>query len=322
MNEVVKISSSKEPAEIIKKHPSLKEGYLEFCFTLPVCLRLSEKDEFEVYIPRKNFPFIILSEEVIRETSSFGKGKGVEIISDVEGGFRLTQLSIIFKDENPKIPRENLRDVYEKDVLRATNRFLDVFRYITCRYPIQSIADLDSVGTLGITRHDEKGKGDFIISIAFGTGGYLAPHQPLLDETKVKQIREFSKKIDSIALEDLFLMDVRRHYFMGRDLEALILGVTTLEIVISKKEVYIEYSLKERFLRLFAKNLYRALLKRKVEKLLLKNPNTPKNLLGFVQFAIKERDAVVHNGRKILKGDIKKHIDSLEKAIQYIKEIK
>jgi len=321
MDEAVKIGSSKEPTELIKKYPSLKEGYLEFSFTLPICLHLPNGDEFELYIPERKFPFIIVSEEVIRETSAYGKGKGVEIISDVEGGFRLTQLSIVFKDENPKIPREKLRDVYERDVIRATNRFLDVCRYITCRYPIQSIPDLDSVRNLGVTRYDEKGKGKFVINITFGTEGYLAPHQPLLGEIKIKEIREFSKKFDSIPLEDLFLMDVKRHYFMGRDLEALIGGTTALEIVVSRKEVYVGYSLKERFLRLFTKNLYRGLLKRKTEKLLLKNPKTPKNLLGFVKAAIRERDAVVHNGRKSLKGNIKKHIDSIEKAIKYIKEL-
>jgi hypothetical protein len=320
MDNAINIRSSKESSEIILRHPFLKQGYLEFCFTLPICLHLQKENEFEVSIPGRDFPFVVVSEEVIRKESPFGTAKSAEITSDTEGGFRLTQLSIIFEDKNQSIPEEKIRDVYGKDVIRAINRFLEIYRYTTQRFAIQNIVDLDSLMYLGITRYNGAGKPvKFALSITFGKGGFLSGYQPLLDGAKIEEIDRLSKNFNSIAIEDLFFMDVKRHYFMGRDLEALILAVATLEITVNKKDIHINYSIKERFLKfLFKNNLYRALLKRKVEKLLSRTPGVSENLLSSVQSAIKERDAVVHGGRRSLKGNLEKHIDSLEKAIKYI----
>lgn len=299
------------------KYPFLSAGYLNFSFILPTCFYLDKDYDFLVYLSNWENPFVVNTEEVIEGYDSrYGTSHNVEVVSDVAGAFRLTRLNIFFQDKEPYISLEKIRSLYERDVIKVANHFIDAYRYLTGRYAISNVFNLSSVRDLLIKRGDKNGKEKFLISLEFGKGAVLTPFSLLRSREEHINLQELTIKDSPIPLEDLFLMDAKRHASTGHDLQAIISGVTALELAVSSVETHIDLKIWERLLVFF---LRYSNLQTRIKKILTQNVNAPKGLLGNVIFAIRERNRVVHGRKRTLKGDIEKHLQYIETAIKYIR---
>lgn len=263
------------------------------------------------------FPFdkrriVIKTEDLTeREDSRFGTSVGVEIASDIDAAFRFTKLNVLIRDENSSIPTDALRDVYESDVIRATNRFIDSYRFVTGRHAIANLHNLSSVRQLSITRFDDEGQvGNFVINFG-AAGAVLRVHQPPLSEETHSQIS--AKFVNGVPLEDQLMMDAARYATIGHSIQALISAITALDVVVR------EYpkSRPRWFMRLWHRN---SVLEQLVKTSL---SNVSDNLdISVVVGAIRERHKVVHAGRRNLKGDIMKYIKNIEAAVQLLRQPK
>jgi len=298
------------------RYQFLSQGCLVFSFTLPICLHLDSNTDFLVNLHGWSSPFVINTEEYIEEYDPrYGNARNAEVNSDISSAFRFTRMNVIFQDINRGIPLDKTLELYQKDTLKAVNHFLNAYRYLTKRNAINNIFSLYATRSLKIYRVDQKGKEEFEIIINFGTDGALSPFLPLRSIEEHKKLHELISQDSLIPLEELFLMDAKRYAIIGYELQSLITGVIALEASIGKKGKK-KASLQSWVLNLFLR--YDS-LQSEVERLLNNNPNTPKSLIGDVIFAIRERNRVIHNGKTFIDGDIRKHLESIESAIKYIK---
>lgn len=301
------------------KYQFLSSGYLVFSFILPICLHLENNFDFLVNLRGWPHPFIINTEECIEEYDPrYGNSKNAEVNSDIASAYRFTRLNIVFLDKNPTIPLEKIKELYENDVLKAVNHFLNAYRHITERHAINNIFSLSSVRSLIIYRGDKEGKEQFQIVIQFGVDGLLSTFLPFRSSEEHTRLKELALKDQPIPLDELLLMDAKRYSAIGYELQSLITAVTALEISIGNRKAKRSIRRMQYFLDFFLKNRR---LQNKVKSLLNENLNTPKGLVGEVIFAIRERNRVVHDGKNFVKGDIKKHLESIRLAIKYIKDI-
>jgi len=300
---------------VVKKHSFLLPQYLVFSFTLPVCLHLREGYDFLIKTEGTSNHFIIVTKEYVEGFDPrHGEGKNVEVFSDSVSAFRFTRISVLFPDYKPEIPLEGILRRNEKNVLKAVNHFLNCYRYTTGRSGVRNIYSLTSCRDLRVERGEKEGIRNFLIVINFGKEGVLSPFLPLRNLDEHKRLQSLTTSLDSIPLESLLLMDARRYAIDGHDAQAIINAVTALEIVVNKKNTKLNFI--QKILVNFIKGYgFRA----RVVKILKATPTFPEKLIVNVISAIKDRHRVVHRG-KALKGNIDQHLNSVEKAVNALKD--
>lgn len=299
----------KDFSGIEQKYPFLKNGYLVFSLALPISLKLSSDRFFEISLDSKKF--LLNSEEIYNSFDPrFGEGKNIEVPSDIFSGFRYSRLNILFADENPKIPEENLKRAYGYSISEAVNNFLNIYRF-TVNRPIIQLFDFDFVYDLNIRRVAGKDT-KFLQEISYGKNASIQPCQPLLAEDQQEKIDKLLRENYVVSLDNLFLMNAERHMFLNCPREALVLGVNALEFVANSKNVKLKYDWKDWLCKyILHKNVYRGLLQKRIKMLISNNQLSKK-----VEEAISDRDRVAH-GKKS-KGSVAKHLKYIKKAILLI----
>jgi len=290
----------------------MEESHIEISFELSVCLHLDKEAVFLLKINGRDVE--IKTNDVIYENTRFGRAQNTEIYSDTDSGFRYTQIIISFKDTNPKIPLDNLSLAYKDLILESVNKFIDVYRFVTGRVAISNISSISDLFGLSCFRRNAKGGGTGMITINFGGVG-IAGKQVAMGQFKTDlDIKDNEKiqnllKTEGIPLEDLFIMDAKRHLQIGHKIQALISTVIATEIVVRSKNNW------------FVRFLYKGRLLEFNLKKELKN-KIPKESLAIIIKGIKERNRVIHNGKRALTIDISKYIKETEDAIIKLRSIK
>ncbi len=291
---------------------TMEDSRIEISFELSVCLHLDKEAVFLLKINGRDVE--IKTNDVIYENTRFGRAQNTEIYSDTDSGFRYTQIVISFKDTNPNIPLDNLSSAYRDLILESVNKFIDVYRFITERVAISNIASISDLFGLSCFRRNAKGGGTGMITINFGGVG-IAGKQVAMGPFKIDlDIKDNEKiqnllKTEGIPLEDLFIMDAKRHLQIGHKIQALISTVIATEIVVrSKNNWFIRFLYKGRLLEF---NLKRE-LKNKISK----------ESLSIIISGIKERNRVIHGGKRNLTIDISKYINETEKVINELRSTK
>src|SRR3989344_5286729 len=290
----------------------MEDQIIEISFELSVCLHLNKSAVFSIKINGQDIE--IRTDDVLYENTRFGKAINTEIYSDTDSGFRYTLIKLSFKDTNPKIPLDNLSSVYRNLILESVNKFIDVYRFTTGRVAISNIASMSDLFGLSCFRRNAKGGGTVMVTINFGGVG-IAGKQVAMGQFKTDLGIEDNEKIqnllktEGIPLEDLFIMDAKRHLQIGHKIQALISTVIATEIVIRSKNNW------------FVRFLYKGRLLEFNLKKELKN-KIPKESLAIIIRGIKERNRVIHNGKRALTIDISKYIKETEDAIIKLRSIK
>ena len=287
----------------------MEDSNIEITFELSVCFHLDKEAVFLLKINGRDVE--IKTNDVIYENTRFGRAQNTEIYSDTDSGFRYTQIIISFKDTNPKIPLDNLSLAYKDLILESVNKFIDVYRFVTGRVAISNIASISDLFGLSCFRRNAKGNGAGMITINFGGVG-IAGKQVAMGQFKTDlDIKDNEKiqnllKTEGIPLEDLFIMDAKRHLQIGHKIQALISAVIATEIVVRSKNNW------------FVRFLYKGkLLEFKLIKEL--KYKLPKESLSIIIGGIKERNRVIHDGKRDLTIDISKYIEETEKAINKLR---
>ncbi|MBI2669740.1 MAG: hypothetical protein HYX20_01145 [Candidatus Yanofskybacteria bacterium] len=287
----------------------MEDSNIEISFELSVCLHLDKEAVFLLKINERDVE--IKTNDVIYENTRFGRAQNTEIYSDTDSGFRYTKITISFKDTNPKIPLDNLILAYKDLILESVNKFIDAYRFITGRVAISNIASISDLFGLSCFRRNAKGGGTGMITINFGGVG-IAGKQVAMGQFKTDlDIKDNEKmqnllKTGGIPLEDLFIMDAKRHLQIGHKIQALISAVIATEIVVrSKNNWFVRFLYKGKLLEF---NLIKE-LKYKL----------PKESLSIIIGGIKERNRVIHDGKRDLTIDISKYIKETEKAINKLR---
>lgn len=287
----------------------MNNNFIEISFELSVCLHLDKEVVFLLKINGQDVE--IKTNDVIYQNTRFGWAQNTEIYSDTDSGFRYTQIVITFKDTNPEIPLENLSSAYRDVILESVNKFLDVYRFVTGRVAISNISSTSDLFGLSCFRKNAKGSGTWMVTINFGgvgiTGKQVAMGQFKTDlDTKENEKIQNLLSTEGIPLEDLFIMDAKRHLQIGHKIQALISAVIATEIVVrSKNNWFIRFLYKGRLLEF---NLIKE-LKSKLSK----------ESLSIIIGGIKERNRVIHDGKRKLTIDISKYIKETENAIIKLK---
>ena len=209
----------------------MEDSNIEITFELSVCFHLDKEAVFLLKINGRDVE--IKTNDVIYENTRFGRAQNTEIYSDTDSGFRYTQIIISFKDTNPKIPLDNLSLAYKDLILESVNKFIDVYRFVTGRVAISNIASISDLFGLSCFRRNAKGNGAGMITINFGGVG-IAGKQVAMGQFKTDLGIEDNEKIQNllkterIPLEDLFIMDAKRHLQIGHKIQALIIDFSTL----------------------------------------------------------------------------------------------
>jgi len=290
----------------------MKDSHIEISFELSVCLHLAKEAVFLLKINGQDVE--IKTDDVIYENTRFGRAQNTEIYSDTDSGFRYTQIVISFKDTNPNIPLDNLSSAYRDLILESVNKFIDVYRFITGRVAISNISSTSDLFGLSCFRRNAKGGGTRMVTINFGGVG-IAGKQVAMGQFKTDLGIEDNEKIqnlletEGIPLEDLFIMDAKRHLQIGHKIQALISTVIATEIVVRSKNNW------------FVRFLYKGRLLEFNLKKELKN-KIPKESLAIIIRGIKERNRVIHNGKRALTIDISKYIKETKDAIIKLRSIK
>ena len=290
----------------------MEDQIIEISFELSVCLHLNKSAVFSIKINGQDIE--IRTDDVLYENTRFGKAINTEIYSDTDSGFRYTRIKLSFKDTNPKIPLDNLSSVYRNLILESVNKFIDVYRFTTGRVAISNIASMSDLFGLSCFRRNAKGGGTVMVTINFGGVG-IAGKQVAMGQFKTDLGIEDNERIqnllktEGIPLEDLFIMDAKRHLQIGHKIQALISTVIATEIVIRSKNNW------------FVRFLYKGRLLEFNLKKELKN-KIPKESLAIIIRGIKERNRVIHNGKRALTIDISKYIKETKDAIIKLRSIK
>lgn len=284
---------------------------IEASFELSVCLHLNKESKFAFKALGKNVE--VGTSDVIRENSRFGSGKNVEIYSDIDSGFRYTQVKIQFIDPDPNIPVDKLETVYEDVIVEATNRFIDAYRFVTGRVAIVNIASLSDISSIHVGRRNPQGGGSFLVAINFGSVGIggektgMGPFKPDLEREREEEIRRILSS-EEIPLHDYFIMDARRHVQIGHKIQALISAVIALEITMRSIKPQNGW-----LVRFFHR---RKLLNYNLRKEL--KSRFPEESLALIIGGINLRDKVIHGGQRELTIDVRKFIDKAEEAIRML----
>lgn len=278
------------------------DGYIEFSFRLPTCLYLKDGHQFEF---KNEGSFVKISDVIQQMDARYGTATNMEVASDIDGGFHYTDLHIFVKDDDPRISEDSLERVHGKKVVSIANKLIDAFRYLADRPSIANVKDLESVGNFGITRHREKLPAKGMMSINFGVGGSLrAPPNPHSVEFHTRLQSFFDG--ESVPLERYFLMDARRHVALGHGLQGLVSAVTALEISITGYPSPVWW----KFIRIFKRGERLAVVVRQRLSGRLSEQD-----LSNVSAAIKERNQVVHRGKRTLKGEAEQYVRSITVAV-------
>jgi hypothetical protein len=273
---------------------------IEISFRLPTCLYLQNEHVFSIE------PNIAIRVKEIREESDtrFGTVKNMEVCSDTDAAFRFSELTVIIPDLNPKIPDENLLDVYNQKIIEVANKFIDTFRFFTGRHAIANIQDLRNARRLSIRRVPGDTIGEYIFS--FGQGSSMRTLVTLHTPEQHKKIQELLN--NNLPLEQLFIMDAIRHYTLGHYLQSLVSAIIALEITVnSYPDIKIPWILKIFFKQ---KNL-----EYKIGKLL-----NNKTEVSLIVGAIRKRNGIIHGGdRNIGEEILQKYLVSIKNGIETIK---
>jgi len=288
----------------------MDNNFIEISFELSVCLHLDKEVVFLLKINGQDVE--IKTKDVIYQNTRFGRAQNMEIYSDTDSGFRYTQIVITFKDTKPKIPLDNLSSAYRDLILESVNKFLDVYRFVTGRVAISNISSTSDLFGLSCFRKNAKGGGTVMVTMNFGGVGIagkqvaMGPFKPDLDPKENEKIQNLLKT-EGIPLEDLFIMDAKRHLQMGHKIQALISTAIATEIVVirSKNNWLIRFLYKGRLLEF---NLTKEL-----------KSKLPEESLSVIIGGIKERNRVIHGGKRKLTIDISKYIKETENAITKLK---
>lgn len=283
-------------------------SFIEFEFRLRICLHLHPTVEFSI----GDTGILIKTNEVFEEKDSkFGSGQGIEILSDTEGGFRFTSLTVLVPDNDPSIPTDNLKDAYENDVVSAVNRFIDTYRYLTGRHGIANVHSLNDFHQVGVYRQRSGAEEPTrFISVSFGPDGAISTLRPFRTAQEHAHLEKYLAETD-IPLEDLFLMDARRYAASGHTIQALINAVIAVEIVARQ----IPRQKQNWFFRLFRKKESLQYTVRKRLSELKMNATKINNVVG----AIRQRNKIVHGGKRVLRGNINNYLHAIEESISALK---
>jgi len=287
----------------------MKDSFVEISFELSVCLHLDKEAVFLLKLNDRDVE--IKTNDVIYENTRFGRAQNTEIYSDTDSGFRYTQITISFKDTNPNIPLDNLSSAYRDLILESANKFIDVYRFVTGRVAITNIASISDLFGLSCFRRNNKGGGTGMVTINFGgvgiagkqvAMGQFRPDLNINDNEKIQNLL----KTEGIPLEDLFMMDAKRHLQIGHKIQALISAVIATDIVIKYKNNW------------FVRFLYKGRLLEFNLKIELKD-KIPKESLSIIIGGIRERNRVIHGGKRSLTIDISKYIEETGNAINKLR---
>lgn len=293
---------------IAQQHNFLGKEPIAISFVLRICLHLKENEPFVVRLSDKERQFVIPEDVFEKEDQRFGSSQNVEVVSDTESALRFTRLTILFADENKDIPLERIKAVYGNSILEALNKFIDIYRFVTQRYAIQSIYDLDDVQELTINRGSM-----FETQINFGgRNASLLPFKRPREEHEHERIRGLAIKDEPFPLERLFLMDARRHAIIGHNLQSLINCVIALEIVLNKE--WSQFYFWDRIFNYFWVGRYTRIKAKRV----IRKKKAPKQLIENVLASLKERNNIIHRGRRVLKEEINDHLATIEEAINLV----
>ena len=290
----------------------MKDQVIEISFELSVCLHLNKSVVFSININGQDIE--IRTDDVLYENTRFGRAINTEIYSDTDSGFRYTRIKISFKDTNPKIPLDNLSSAYRDLILESVNKFIDAYRFVTGRVAISNISSTSDLFGLSCFRRNAKGGGTVMVTINLGGVG-IAGKQVAMGQFKTDlDIRDNENiqdllKTGGIPLEDLFIMDAKRHLQIGHKIQALISAVIATEIVVrSKNNWFVRFLYKGRLLEFNLKKELKSKL--------------PKESLSIIIGGIKERNRVIHDGKRNLTIDISKYINETENAIIKLRSVK
>lgn len=149
--------------------------YAEVSFELDCCLHLPE-DRFFFHLPNRNNSLMVsalrFSDVKKKQDHRHGSATGFEVITDSNAAFRFSRIHVYFPVD-AKDQRENILNIYAKEVISMTNYFLDVYRYVTKRYAIQRIVILTDKPYLETNIHDENDNSNVSPVTYFGFGGLL-----------------------------------------------------------------------------------------------------------------------------------------------------
>lgn len=201
---------------------------IEVSFELSVCLHLNKNSKFALKVDGRDIE--VSTVDVLHEYTRFGRGVNMEIYSDIDSGFRYSQIKMTFVDPDPTIPLEKISTVYEDFILEATNKFIDAYRFVTGRVAISNISSISDLLGIQCGRPSPSGAGQFVVAINFGGVGIggkhagMGPFKPNLGADEEEKIRELLSS-ENIPLEDYFLMDAKRHMQIGHKIQALVSAV-------------------------------------------------------------------------------------------------
>ncbi len=281
------------------------KGYIEFSFTLPTCLYLQSDRRF--YFPDN--AIVTTSEKIETHDSRFGTSQNVELASDVDGAFRFTNLHVFIKDPDADRDLEGVKRVLAKQVVEIANGFIDSFRFLTGRHAIANIKDLEGLRDLNVIRHSDKqrSKGVFVIGFG-GANAVLRKFTPVMPEDFHVELEDLATK-GGIPLEQYFLMDADRQETMGHSVQALVTAVTALDIALSAKRI------KPSWLKrvLFGWDSLQISARKELVG------SFPESRIGMLIAAIRERNKVVHAGKRKLQRNASEYISVIRDAVDLLK---
>lgn len=304
--------------KFINSNSEFKKGFLHISFRLDVCLRLDESNLFEFKRENSNQAGVIYCEDVIEETDPrLGTGTNVELTSDIRSAFRFTKVHLIIPSSLGAWD-DSLIPTIEKEVLYMINKFIDSYKFVTKRFGIENVYSLSSLYELNIISSNEDGKSQGVISIQFPGG--LTIRKPFRSQDEINIIKKLTSQHDSLYLVDRFLLDAYKYLSRGYDLQSLINIVTALQLKCKdfysaiKTEDY-ELTTQEKMILGDRHNLP-GKIKIAFSKIL------PKRLDGSIidsaVEAIKERNDIVHDGKRSLTGNIHNYISAVQKVIDLL----
>jgi hypothetical protein len=279
---------------------------IEFSFQLRICLHLQSERSFQI-----GDGLVIQTSEVIRrEHPELGTSQNMEVLSDIDSGFRFTRLTILVPDRDENIPADRLQSVYEKEVLTAVNYFIDSYRHVTGRFGIANIPSLYGYPGLNVQR--QGGSGVFVIS--FGSQGEgISQFRGARSPEEHGAIEQLLNE-NSLRLEQLFMMDARRYSVNGHETQALINAVIALDIAIRNNGEKPRSKLTRFWLKIFYQ--HKALV-RLVTKV-LSEKNMDEGKIGDIVGAIRERNKIIHDGRRRISGSLERYLDTISEAIELL----
>lgn len=305
------ISLTPELVSLINEAP-FNEIFIKISFKLGICLHLDESNLFSVNGKNGELIGIIYCEDIKEGSSEFGTGTNVELKSDIKGAFRFTNINLVMPNRSKT--REITVEI-ERNVLYATNKFLDSYKLVTRRFGIENIFSLSGLRDYNTQFFFPQEPTHGIYRMQFPEG--ITKLLPLRSIDDVKKINELVSQEEDLDLVEQFFLDARKFLAREYNLAALVNAVTSLQLKYKKflsSLDFNKYSLSAKELKIL-KN--KEELPQKIDIIFSKilKESDLDDILDSAKNAIRERNDIVHDGKRKIDGDVNKYLDSLEKVI-------